>query len=102
MHILIHEVNYSYPNTTTPAGLAASPRPPQTATRMHGNPPMKWNNPNQLFAKLRLQLPALAKAEQRAAEYILDHPDEMHRLNLQDIAENSGLLFVVKLSILIL
>ncbi len=51
---------------------------------------MKWNNPNQLFAKLRLQLPALAKAEQRAAEYILDHPDEMHRLNLQDIAENSG------------
>ncbi len=51
---------------------------------------MKWNNPNQLFAKIRLQLPALAKAERKAAEYILDHQEEMYSLNLLELATNSG------------
>ncbi len=46
--------------------------------------------PNQLFAKLRLQLPALAKAERKAADYILEHQDDMYRLNLQELAGNSG------------
>lgn len=50
---------------------------------------MGRNHPGQLQAKLRLRLPSLAKAEKRAAEYILDNPDELHRLNLQDLAENA-------------
>ena len=51
---------------------------------------MKRNYPSQLFAKLRLQLSTLAKAEKRAAEYILEHQDELYRLNLQELADNSG------------
>jgi DNA-binding MurR/RpiR family transcriptional regulator len=47
---------------------------------------MAWNHSSQLFAKLRLQLPALAKAERRAAEYILDHQDELYQQNLQELA----------------
>ena len=45
--------------------------------------------PTQLFAKLRLQLPSLAKAEKRAAEYMLEHTDDLYRLNLQDLADRS-------------
>jgi DNA-binding MurR/RpiR family transcriptional regulator len=45
--------------------------------------------PNQVFAKLRLQLPSLAKAEARAAEYILENQDELHHLNLQELATRS-------------
>ncbi|MDR1519393.1 MAG: MurR/RpiR family transcriptional regulator [Planctomycetota bacterium] len=51
---------------------------------------IKKNYPNQVFAKLRLQLPTLAKAEMRAAEYILRHRDKLYRLNLQELADNSG------------
>ncbi|MCC8109166.1 MAG: MurR/RpiR family transcriptional regulator [Planctomycetes bacterium] len=46
--------------------------------------------PSQIFAKLRLQLPALAKAERRAAEYILDNPDALFSQNLQDLADHAG------------
>jgi DNA-binding MurR/RpiR family transcriptional regulator len=43
-----------------------------------------------LFAKLRLQLPTLAKAEKRAAEYILEHQEDLYRLNLQELAIRAG------------
>ncbi len=46
--------------------------------------------PNQVFAKLRLQLPALAKAERRAAEYILDNQDALFSQNLQELADHAG------------
>lgn len=55
---------------------------------MKGNDP-KRNYPNQLFAKLRLQLPTLAKAEKKAAEYLLEHQDELYRLNLQELADSA-------------
>ncbi len=48
------------------------------------------NYPNQVFAKLRLQLPALAKAERRAAEYILEHREDLYCLNLQELADRSA------------
>ncbi|MDR1534373.1 MAG: MurR/RpiR family transcriptional regulator [Planctomycetota bacterium] len=51
---------------------------------------IKKDYPHQLFAKLRLQLPTLAKAEMKAAEYILEHRDKLYRLNLQELADNSG------------
>lgn len=50
----------------------------------------KGKMPNQLFPKLRLMLPTLAKAERRAAEYLLEHQDELHTLNLFELATNSG------------
>lgn len=49
----------------------------------------KGKLPNQLFPKLRLVLPTLAKAERRAAEYLLEHQAELPSLNLSELATNS-------------
>lgn len=58
---------------------------------VRGEPVKKtWNTPNQLFAKLRLQLPALSKAEKKAAEYILGNHEDLFNLNLHELAEASG------------
>lgn len=48
------------------------------------------NYSNQVFAKLRLRIPSLAKAERRAAEYMLEHQEELYGLNLQELAEVSA------------
>ena len=46
-------------------------------------------HPNHVLAKLRLQVHSLAKAEMRAAEYILEHHNELDQLNLQELATKS-------------
>ena len=46
--------------------------------------------PNQLFPRLRLLLPTLAKAERRAAEYLLESQGGPYPANLCELAANSG------------
>ncbi len=43
-----------------------------------------------LFPTVRLLLPTLAKAEKRAASFLLEHPDEVLESNLIEFAERTG------------
>lgn len=50
----------------------------------------KGNLPKQIFPRLRLVLPSLAKAERKAADFILANQEIARTLNLSDLADNSG------------
>ena len=48
------------------------------------------NAPLRIFPTVRLLLPTLAKAERKAAEFLLEHRADIRDLNLHEFAEQSG------------
>lgn len=48
------------------------------------------SNASRIFPMIRLLLPTLAKAERKAADFLLEHPDELLGLSLVDFAARSG------------
>lgn len=51
---------------------------------------MRRNGGTSLYPTIKLLMPTLAKAERRAAAYILEHGDDLLALTLNDFAERSG------------
>lgn len=47
-------------------------------------------NASRIFPTIRLLLPTLAKAERKAADYLLEHPEELFGMSLNEFAARSG------------